>query len=69
MGTMDWECGAEITFRMCKNEAVLSANPAWLRSLARLFSILAEEAPTSHYHLDDGNSLEEGSDELIVEVV
>lgn len=66
---MEWEDGAEIRFRMYQGEAVLSANPAGLRSLARLFSLLAEEPPTSHYHLDDYNSLEDGSQELIVEVV
>ena len=48
---MEWEDGAEIRFRMYQGEAVLSANPAGLRSLARLFSLLAEEPPTSHYHL------------------
>ena len=66
---MHWEDGAQISFRKDGHEAVLSANPAGLRSLAGLLAALAEEGPGSHYHLDEYNSLEEGSDELIVELV
>ena len=47
----------------------IRANPAGLRSLARHLLCLAQDGIPQgrHFHLDDLNSLEEGSAELIVE--
>ena len=46
---------------------VISANAAGLRSLANHLMALADEESHSHFHLDEYNSLEEHSVELIVE--
>ncbi|MGX8704644.1 MAG: Imm32 family immunity protein [bacterium] len=45
----------------------MSANREGLLSLANQLSALAEEAPGSHIHFDQYNSLEDGSVELIIE--
>lgn len=61
-----WEEGFEIRVRAEERSAVVSANPEGLRSLAGILLTLAEHAPGSHIHLDAYNSLEDGSDELIL---
>ncbi|MBQ1343066.1 MAG: hypothetical protein IIY40_02765 [Firmicutes bacterium] len=62
-----WEDGFRIRVKIYKNEATISANREGLLSLANQLSALAEEAPGSHIHLDQYNSLEDGSVELIIE--
>ena len=63
-----WEDGYTIATRIEDGAIVLSANAAGLRSLANHFLALAEEnVKGAHFHLDEFNSLEEQSVELIVE--
>jgi hypothetical protein len=66
-----WEDGFTIATRVDADGAiVISANAAGLRSLANHFMALADEESTnSHFHLDEYNSLEDHSVELIVEKV
>ena len=67
---LHWEDDFTIKVRIEKDGAVvLSANEDGLRSLASHLLALAEEDPGSHIHYDEGNSLEEGSAELIVEKI
>lgn len=61
-----WEDGFEIRVRIEEKSAVVAANPEGLRSLAGILLTLAEQKPGSHLHLDENNSLEGGSDELIL---
>ena len=46
-----------------------SANREGLISLANILVDLAKEGPGAHVHLDENNSLEDGSAELIIERV
>ena len=62
-----WEDGFRIRVKIYKHEATISANREGLLSLANQLSVLAEEAPGSHIHFDQYNSLEDGSVELIIE--
>ena len=64
-----WEEGFSLTVKTEKDAVVISANKAGLRSLANHLNTLADEAPGGHFHLDEFNSLEDGSSELIVELV
>jgi hypothetical protein len=57
----EWDDGFEVTARLGAGAAVIAANPAGLRSLAR--HLLAG----AHIHLDADNALEPGSCELILE--
>lgn len=65
----DWDDGFEIAIRTSNEAVVISANPAGLRSLARHLLVLAQDMTPSgqHFHLDESNSLEDGSVELIIE--
>ena len=62
----EWVDGYEIRVSIDTGEAVISANREGLLSLARQLTALAGEAPGSHIHYDEHNSLEEGSAELII---
>ena len=62
-----WVDGSEISTRIDGDQIVISANREGLLSLAENLRTLAEEFPGGHFHLDEYNSLEEGSAELIVE--
>ena len=64
-----WVNGFEIRVRINHSEAVISANREGLLSLSQQLKALAEEAPGSHIHYDENNSLEEGSAELIIETI
>ena len=66
---LKWIDGFSITFRIDGSSALLSANKAGLLSLASHLIRLAEGNPGDHIHLDPYNSLEDGSDELILERV
>ena len=66
----NWEDGFEISVRVEDDgSVVISANEEGLRSLADHLNALADEASGDHFHLDEYNSLEEGSAELIVEKI
>ena len=62
-----WTEGFEIRVRIEDGAAVISANREGLLSLANHLRVLAATEGTDHFHLDEYNSLEEGSAELIVE--
>ena len=64
-----WEDGFTIRVTREKDAVLISANKAGLRSLANHFLALAEETPPGHFHLDEYNSLEDNSTELIVELI
>ena len=64
-----WEEGSEIRVRIEDQAVTISANREGLLSLAEQFTMLADEKTGSHIHYDESNSLEEGSDELVVEIV
>ena len=65
-----WENGFTIAVKIEEDGAVLlSANKEGLLSLANHFMALAQEPECEHFHLDEQNSLEDGSAELIVERV
>ncbi len=67
---LHWKDDFSIRVRIEQDGAVvISANEDGLRSLAAHLRALAEEEAGSHIHYDEGNSLEEGSAELIVEKV
>ena len=68
MMEFNWENGFTIAVKIEEDGAVLlSANKEGLLSLANHFMALAQEPLGGHFHLDEYNSLEEGSAELIVE--
>ena len=62
-----WEDGFKISIKSDGKTIILSANREGLISLARILDSLSAELPGSHIHLDEYNSLEEGSAELIIE--
>lgn len=66
---IDWELGFCITVDIDKNEVLIKANSEGLISLAKhLLTIAESEVPKgTHIHLDEYNSLEDGSAELIIE--
>jgi hypothetical protein len=65
----DWDDGFEVSVRLEGDQVVVSGNAAGLRSLARDLLVLAQDStPQGHHlHLDDSNSLEDGSIELVLE--
>ena len=63
----EWVDGFEIKVRIEGGAAVISANREGLLSLARHLASLSEAEGRDHFHLDEHNSLEEGSSELIIE--
>lgn len=66
---IDWEEGFEIGTTMGDGMVRIAANKEGLVSLANILLALAEESPGSHIHLDENNSLEDGSCELVIERV
>lgn len=64
-----WEDGFKISVHADGNIATISANKAGLLSLAQQLTALAEHDGRDHYHLDEHNSLEDGSSELIIEKI
>lgn len=65
----NWVDGFRIKVRIDGGSVILSANREGLISLANQLSALARERPGCHFHLDEYNSLEEDSAELIIECV
>ena len=66
---MNWEDGFIIDIKVQDGDVVVSANREGLLSLASHFKMLAQGAVGDHFHLDQYNSLEEGSLPLIVEMI
>ena len=66
---IEWVDGFKIRTAAENNIIVISANKEGLLSLAKQLTALAEGAPGDHIHYDDQNSLEEGSAELILEMI
>lgn len=62
-----WVDGFEIRVSIDGGSVLISANREGLLSLSKQLAMLAEQPPGNHIHYDMYNSLEEGSDELIVE--
>ena len=66
-----WEENFNIRTSVNANEIILSANKAGLISLAKQLLTLAQDEYKigSHFHYDDFNSLESGSEQLIIEKI
>ena len=64
---LQWEPDFSIRVHTNGKETIISANKAGLQSLANHLLQLAEGEPGDHLHLDEHNSLEEHSTELIIE--
>ena len=66
-----WEDGFEIHVKIDGQQVVISANKAGLNSLANHLINLAQiDIPAGHHmHLDEFNSLEQGSAEMIIEKI
>lgn len=68
---LKWENGFCIEVKADGGEVLVSANRAGLISLANHLLTLAQEGVPegSHIHLDEYNSLEENSAELVIEKI
>ncbi len=68
---LDWEDDFTISAHIASNSVTISANRDGLVSLAKhLLTLAQKEVPIGrHIHLDDINSLEEGSCEMIIEKI
>ena len=64
-----WVDGFQIMVKIEDDTVVISGNEEGLRSLANHLNTLSDEKGIDHFHLDEFNSLEEGSKQLIVEKV
>ena len=65
---LKWIDNAEISVTTEHGEVLLSANRAGLLSLANFLTALADDpTPGAHIHLDEHNSLEDGSTDLIIQ--
>ena len=62
-----WETGFTISTAVHECEIIISANREGMLSLSSIFADLAEGQPGDHIHLDERNSLEDGSIELVIE--
>lgn len=61
-----WQDGSNIHIRIEGDTVVISSNKEGLISLADQLHTLANEDPGAHIHYDEYNSLEDGSNELII---
>lgn len=64
---ISWKDGFKISTAVTGGEVVISANRDGLVSLANILLTLAKEQPGAHIHLDEENSLEDGSCTLVIE--
>ncbi len=62
-----WEDNFSIFVEKNEKETTIKANKEGLVSLAKIFLALSEAEKHCHIHLDQHNSLEENSVELIIE--
>ena len=65
---IEWEDGFSISIKHESGTMILTANRKGLLSLAKQLTVLSSEVPGTHIHYDTFNSLEDGSDELIIEL-
>jgi hypothetical protein len=67
---LNWEDGFSIAVDIQDNAVVVRANRQGLLSLAGQLETLAQAStPGAHFHLDQHNSLEECSAQLIIEKI
>lgn len=66
---INWIDGFMIKTAAVNGEVIISANREGLLSLAKQFTALAEGSPGEHIHYDEHNALEEGSVEMIIEII
>ncbi len=66
---MRWENGFQLSTAIQEGEIVISANRNGMRSLANILMDLSDQEPGAHVHLDEHNSLEDGSIELVIQRV
>ena len=66
---VEWVDGFEIKAFVKNGEIVISANREGMLSLAKQLTALADGAPGDHIHYDAYNSLEEGSADMIIELM
>ena len=66
---VEWVDGFEITAVAENGGIVISANREGMLSLAKQLTALADGAPGDHIHYDAYNSLEEGSADMIIELM
>ena len=64
-----WIDGFMIKTAAVNGEVIISANREGLLSLAKQCTALAEGSPGEHIHYDEHNALEEGSVEMIIEII
>lgn len=64
---LTWVDGFSIRVKAEDGAVLISANREGLLSLAGHLTALADELLPGHIHLDEFNSLEDGSAELIIE--
>ncbi len=66
---LKWDEGFRIKVKQKADHLIITANKEGLISLARHLLTLAQDTVEngSHIHLDEYNSLEEGSAELVIE--
>ncbi len=64
-----WVEGFEISVKAEHGAVIISANREGLLSLANHLTDLAKEPACGHFHLDQWNSLENRSMELVIEKV
>ena len=64
-----WVDGVELSVKVEDGTVVISGNKEGLLSLVNHLATLADQEGNDHFHLDEHNSLVEGSAELIVEKV
>ena len=62
-----WVDGFQIRAAVHDGEVVISANREGMLSLANILLDLAEETSGTHIHLDEYNSLDDESCELVIE--
>lgn len=64
-----WEDGFTIKVSAENHQVVISANREGLLSLANILKTLADQEPGEHIHLDEYNSLDEKSADLVIEKI
>ena len=64
-----WQDGFKIKIKADCDTVFISSNKEGLLSLAGQLTSLAEEDPGCHIHYDEYNSLEDGSNEMIIEKI
>lgn len=62
-----WDDGFSIATAVNNGAITISANREGLTSLARLLQSLADAPPGTHIHLDQYNSLDDNSPDLIID--